>query len=319
MIFSKSIVNIYKKQMFKRCDETGLVKYFTHEDFPFLEKHPYNFKSSLNHQLSGAFYSYPNYQKDTLVIFDHGFGGGHLSYMKEIEKLCHMGYLVFTYDHTGCMKSEGDSPRGFSQSLRDLDDAINTLLNDPNISIKNLYVAGHSWGGYATLNICKYHKEIQKIVVLSGFVSVKKIIEQNFKGLLKGYQKDIFELEANTNPDYIDNDAVLNLKNSETKALLIYSDNDHLVDKKIHYDYLYENLKDNKNIKFLLEHNKGHNPNYTLNAVSLLKDLTIKTKKAKNLNEEEKIKFRDSFDFDKMTEQDEDVWKEIEDFLKGRN
>lgn len=315
MIFEKKIVEIYKQTAFCRCDNDGLAYYFTEKDFEGLKKEPYEFQSSMGHRLQGFFYYYDNFKNDKLVIFDHGFGPGHTAYMKEIEKLCKEGYKVFAYDHTGCMLSGGVNINGMAQSLHDLDDAIDEIKNNPLYSGLDLYVMGHSWGGFSTLNIASIHKEIKKIVVLSGFVSVKDLILTNFKGLLKGYRKAINEVEFNANPKYYNYDGVESLKNSNVEALLIYSDNDHLCNKS-HYDKLYNNLLNSENIKFILEHNKGHNPNYTVKAVNSLNDYLKKKNKAlkdKNINKEQ---FVESFDFNQMTEQDELVWNVIFDHLE---
>ena len=84
--------------------------------------------------------------------------------------------------------------------------------------------------------------------------------------------------------------------------------------KKVHYDMLKNGLEEKKNIKFLLAQNKGHNPNYTENAVKYLQEFGKKRAKLarnKKATKEEKSLFVSSFDWDKMTEQDETVWNEI--------
>ena len=318
MIFEKKIVEIYKQTAFCRCDNDGLAYYFTEVDFEGLNKVPYQFKSTLGHTLQGFFYYYDNYKDNKLIIFDHGFGPGHTAYMKEIEKLCKEGYKVFAYDHTGCMLSEGVNINGMAQSLHDLDDCVNEIKNNPEFSNLELYVMGHSWGGFSTLNIASLHKEVKKIVVLAGFVSVKDLIDSNFTGLLKGYRKAILEVETKANPNYVNFDGVETLKNSDVLALLIYSDNDHLC-KRPHVDKLIKNLSECENVKILLEHNKWHNPNYTIEAVNYLNEYVNKKNKIlknKELTEIEKTKFVESFDFNKMTEQDEVIWHMIFEHLE---
>jgi hypothetical protein len=73
-------------------------------------------------------------------------------------------------------------------------------------------------------------------------------------------------------------------------------------------------LAGKKNIKLMLVDSKGHNPNYTENAVKLLGDFSkarAKLLRKKNITKEEKEKFVSSFDWDKMTVQDEAVWNKI--------
>ncbi len=317
MIFHKTIEKAYKSRMYVRCDGTGLASYFGPQDFDGLHCEGYKFRSSHGHDLQGYFYCYGGYDTERLIIFEHGFGGGHRSYMKEIEKLCQGGYRVFAYDHTGCMESGGENANGFAQSLCDLNDCINALKADEGVNTSDISVMGHSWGGFSTLNIAALHPDVKRIVVLSGFISVEKIVEQNFSGILKGYKKHIMELERSSNPDFIKYNAVDTLRNASTRALLIYSDNDIFVNKSLHYDELYNNLKDRDNIELILTTGKGHNPNYTHDAVVCLAELAEKNKSAKNIKtEDEKKKFRDQFDWDKMTAQDDTVWNKIFDFLK---
>ena len=124
MIFEKQVLAAYRAMAYTRCDDTGVAYYFSAKDFPTLFAEEYDFTSSRGDLLRGFLYSYPEKNPSRLVVFDHGFGGGHLSYMKEIELLARRGYLVFAYDHTGCMRSGGESPNGMAQSLSDLNDAL---------------------------------------------------------------------------------------------------------------------------------------------------------------------------------------------------
>lgn len=320
MIFHKLVEKIYRSKMYIRCDDTGLVKFFSVNDFPEIVQEGYSFSSSLGHKLQGYFYHHHmhNLSGGPLVIFDHGFGGGHLAYMKEISILCNNGFTVFAYDHTGCMESGGANTNGLAQSLHDLDDCIKALNLDDNYHFSDIYVIGHSWGGFAALNITSLHPDIKKIVVLSGFVSVEKLINQYFSGILKGYRKHILKLEADNNPYYVGYDATKTFDNFDVNALLIYSDNDQMVDKKIHFDSFYQEIKNQDKVKYIITSNKGHNPNYTESAVNYLQTFHKALNKAKKLKTNaEKEQFKNSFDWDKMTEQDEQIMQSIIEFLNN--
>ena len=315
MLFEKQIIGFYKQGLFTRCDDTGLTHYFSHDDFPDMAYRPYYFKSSMGHTLRGYFYWYPQPKPGRLIVFDHGFGGGHRSYMKEIEMLARHGYLVYTYDHTGCMESGGDSPRGLSQSLRDLNDAINALQATPGFRDLKISVMGHSWGAFSAMNIAALHPEVTHIVALSGFVSVEEMVGQFFSGILRGYRKAILKLEQESNPDFVTYNAARTLADCAAKVLLIYSSNDKLVIREIHHGILTKALEGKADTRILLEENKGHNPNYTADAVAYLAqytaDMTRKLKDRKLNTDAEKKAFRDSWDWDRMTKQDEKVWAEI--------
>ena len=89
------ITRYYKKFLIHRYDENGYIKYFSADDFEGLRQEAVSFLSGKN-LLKGYFYHYDGCKKDELIIFCHGIGGGHRSYMAEIELLCRKGYPVFT-------------------------------------------------------------------------------------------------------------------------------------------------------------------------------------------------------------------------------
>jgi len=141
------------------------------------------------------------------------------------------------------------------------------------------------------------------------------LVESFFSGLLKPYRKAVLELEQRSNPDYVNFDGVKSLLETRAQVLLIYSEDDTLCKKDPHFDALKAGLSEKKNISFLLVNHKGHNPNYTVDAVQYLQEYgkakTAFARKKKLLTPEGKKSFVDSFDWERMTTQDETVWKEI--------
>ena len=315
MIFSKQIEKIYRSKMYNRCDDIGVAHYFSAEDFPGLRCQAYAFPANAGHTLQGWFYSYEKPMAGRLVVFDHGMGGGHRSYMREIECLARAGYLVFAYDHTGCMESGGEHTNGFAQSLNDLDACLTALKKLDSLQGRTISVVGHSWGAFSTMNITALHPDVAHVVAMSGFVSVKDMVDQNFSGILKGYRKQLYALERSANPDYVRYHAAKSLAETDAQVLLIYSANDPLVKKEVHYDALYNALSGKKNVRFLLAEEKGHNPNYTVEAVQYLgqyaKDLTGQLKKLQLGTVEERKAFLQTYDWWRMTEQDTSVWQVI--------
>ena len=309
----KFIENIFRTKVFCRCDDKGTAYYFSAKDFEGLNAVPYSFVSSKGDTLKGFFYYYDNPIENRIVVFDHGFFGGHLSYMKEIEMLCRKGFLVFSYDHTGCMESEGESANGPGQSLTDLNDCISTLKKEEKLNGYDFSVMGHSWGGFSTLNISAFHPDISHVVVLSGFVSADLLLSQFLSGPLAFLKKKLIKIEEKYNPESLKVNAVDSLKSSKAKILLIYSDNDPAVKKAVHFDTLQKGLGNKDNVKLMLVSGKGHNPNYTKEAVKALADYTaaVNSKRKELTTAEAKKAFVESFDWNKITEQDEEVWAEI--------
>ena len=300
---------------YTRCDDRGVAYYFSAEDFPALSCEELSFAASAGHTLFGFIYSYGSPIEGRLVVFDHGFGGGHRSYMREIETLCRHGYRVFAYDHTGCMRSGGESTNGMAQSLCDLNDAINAIKGDARFADASISVIGHSWGGFAALNIAAFHPDISHIVAISGFISVEALVRSFFGGIMRGYRAAVMALETASNPKFVGANATAALAQTEARVLLIYSDNDKLCRKKPHYDALYSALSRKENVRLLLVHNKGHNPNYTEDAVKYLGEYSARLsrllRKGRLSTEEERRSFVASLDWKRMTEQDGAVWNEI--------
>ena len=261
MLFEKKVVNYVLGQLLIRKDNPQGIFYFAPEHFPGLTYHAYDFKSHKGHNLKGFFYCYENPIPGKLVVFDHGMGNGHRAYMREIETLCKAGFLVYAYDHTGCMASGGKHIGGFAQSLADLDDCIKALKQETALASRELCVMGHSWGGFSTLNIGAIHPEVKKIVSMSGFISVERMVKQTL-GPLSAYVPAIVEAEQRENPRHARYNALESLGKTKAKVLLIYSEDDKTVHKTVHYDPLYSKFRDADHVKFLLVKDKNHNPTF---------------------------------------------------------
>lgn len=314
-MFYKMIEKVYRQSVYNRADDNGCIFYFSKDDFEGLQQEKYPFKSSRGHQLQGCFYYYEGYQDGRIVIFEHGMGSGHRGYMKEIELLAKHGYLVFAYDHTGCMESGGETTFGFTQSLMDLNDAVSALKKDPKYQGMTLSVVGHSWGGFSTLNITALHPDIKHVVAMSGFISVESMIRQAFGGVLSRCGQKIYAQEAEQNPEYIRYNALETLKNTKAQVLVLHSEDDQVVKCSEHFDVMQAALVDKENITFVKLQGKAHNPNYTEEAVKY-KDAFFAAyqkalKKKQFKTEADKQAFKAGYDWNKMTGQDMKVWKMI--------
>ncbi|MBQ8546235.1 MAG: alpha/beta fold hydrolase [Clostridia bacterium] len=318
-MFTKKVQKIFRGVVYARSSEQPHIHLFSAKDFEGLNQESFDVESSLGHTLKGYFYYYENPIKNKLIVFEHGMFGGHRSYMREIEMLAKHGYLVYAYDHTGCMESGGSGTGGFAQSLRDSNEVISKLKEIEKLHGYDIYVMGHSWGGFATLNVSRFHPDIKKIVAISGFVSPKKIIYQHLGGHLRIFAKKIYKGEVSLNPDYMEISALDTLANMTGEALIIHSPNDNVVSYKKHFLLLQKTFKDKKNISFLTVPNTKHNPNYTEEAVKekdrLFSEVKIAQKKNELSSPEACEAFKNRFDWYKITEQNEDVWARIFQFL----
>ncbi len=318
MFFLNKIDAIYRSAVDARKDSRGDVFYYSYKDFEGLKFEPYEFFSAEGTILRGGFYSYDGADDSELVVFDHGLGAGHTAYMKEIELIARAGFRVFAYDHTGCMASGGEGTMGFAHSLCDLDACIKSLKSESTLEGVNFSVVGHSWGGFATMNILKYHKDIKSIVAISGFISVKSILKDNIRGLLTPLRGRFMRFEERISGEYATADATDSLGSAPANILIIHSKDDPVVSSKNNIEQLMRVLGGRPNIRFILTDAKQHNPNYTKSAL-LLKyefDSELKNHRRTNHTDDENAAFIRKFQWDKMTEQDTEIFDEIIKTLK---
>lgn len=315
MILEKKAEELYRKQLFVRHDNPDGMFYFGPEDFPGLQARAWAFPSPLGHTLQGWFYFYPGPIPGRLVVFDHGMGNGHRAYMCELERLCRMGFLVFSYDHTGCMASGGADINGFAQSLNDLDACLSALKGLKELEGRSISVVGHSWGGFSAMNIAALHPDVTHVVGLSGFISVEAIVRQMLSGPMAPWVRTVLELERRLNPRYADCGAVTTLSGTRAKVLLIYSDDDQTIRKVHHYDVLAATLAERENVELVLLSGRDHNPTYSDRGLAYKKSFFAalqKEKEKKTLTPD----FMKRWDWRLMNEQDDALWQRIEDHLK---
>ena len=312
----------YKKFLVHRYDGEPHIRYFTAEDFPGLQADPIEFDSDGN-LLRGFFYNYEGCREDTLLIFCHGIGGGHRSYLTEIDTLCKAGYRVFAYDNTGCFASEGKDIRSMSRSLADLDNAVDFLRREGIFQrYEHVYTIGHSWGGFAAGCIPLYQKEIRKTVVISGFLSVEGILSSGIlnmkipfkKALLKGF----LSYEAKADPAHRNASIPSAMAQGTCRYFIAHSEDDGVVPYRENAAVLRERFPD---AEYLIVNGKKHNPNYAQDAVDYMNETfgnfarLVKEKKLRT--EAEKAAYYQETDWKRMTAQDPAFWDQVLRFLNN--
>lgn len=318
MLFEKAVINKYKKRILARRDADGTQHYFAPSDFAGLSWDDIDFTGDRGQRLYGHIYYRGAKRSDTVLVFDHGMGCGHVAYMKEIDLLTKRGFTVATYDHTGTRRSEGADIGCMAQSLADLECFIGAL-KQTELGAAEIAVIGHSWGGFSAMNIPALCPEVKKVVAISGFVNTHQVLKDALTGLLKLYTKAILNVEDEVIPRFNGISSIESLKSSGAKALIIHSRDDTTVRFETSYMALKEALEGGGRVEFLAEDDKLHHPTYTHEAVKYRSQFSAERKRLKRQGRlstpEEKAAFVASYDFDKMTEQDTRVWDKIVEFL----
>lgn len=298
--------------MICRYDKDGITPYLSINDFPNLHLEKSSFLNSKNIRISYFIYNYDNYDKEKVIVFSHGIGPGHTAYLSEINTLCEKGFRVIAYDYTGCGESEGSSLMSINEPSRDLDDLLNHLAFK-----EEVILIGHSLGGYTTLNIANRRADIKKAIIMSPFLSIQNLMTFLLKSRL--FAKQIVKYEASIEKYYLSEDNLNYLSKTDDKLLFVHSKDDPVVGY-LNSVKLVEDLN-NPNLSFVIVDGKGHNPNYSDEAIKYLRETfreynkLVKKKKLKTF--EDKKGFMKDKSPRKMTIQDEEIISKIVEFIKG--
>ena len=186
------------------------------------------------YELAGYLYPAENDTKSGLVVFVQGMNATTENYLWQIKSFTESGYGVFIFDPTGCGSSEGKSSIGFSRILLDLNSALDFISNEENFGFDNIFLFGHSRGGYAACCAAHYGHDITAVASVNGINSamegvmmpaakvIGNVAYTNYP-LLWLYQVSLFGTEA------VNISAAETLVEHNIPALIIHSAEDEIV------------------------------------------------------------------------------------------
>lgn len=294
----------------KRIEYPKYLKYFDSSDYEGLKKEKITIPSKENENIVGYFYYKENYNEKEVVIFAHGFGAGHKAYMQEINYIASHGYRVFAYDAIGVCESEGNSFKGFSETISSLEDVLNFFKNNEKYRGLAVNLIGHSLGALAVGAILNLDKDINKAILLSAPINLKEMLIENTHSNFIG--KKIYNEECKVFANYAKLNVLDGINNVKAPILIVHSRNDKLINFEKNYVCL-KTYSTNENAVFLSTEDKGHNPTYTEESAEELIKLNKKLKKLKT--DEAKCNYTKDIDFKKVCTLDEDIMTEIINFL----
>jgi pimeloyl-ACP methyl ester carboxylesterase len=261
-----------KKILVHRWDGSPALPYYSASDFNLIESQ-FCFYSG-KWKLYGSRYLMKGCNPKAVIIFFHGIGAGRNAYLKFIAKLAKEGYLVYAFDNTGSMTSEGTSVIGFGQVVRDQKHFFDFLDRDPQAKNLPRYVVGHSWGGYAALMALNPLYKVDKCVSLSGFDRVSSTFMALTKHEKNRIIRTIFKIYCyNKLGANGDRSALKLLKTTKIPVLYIQGSEDKVVPVHVSGDVFKKELKDHKNVHFIDVIGQGHQPFLTPEAEKYLNSL----------------------------------------------
>jgi pimeloyl-ACP methyl ester carboxylesterase len=141
------------------------------------------FKSGEN-KLQGFIYGGTN--SNGLVIISHGLGGTADAYFPMITYFVNKGWRVFAYNNTGTSGSEGESIRGLTQSVIDLDAALTYVKGSNELNNLPVMLVGHSWGGFAVCAVLNKNHNVKTVVSFAGYNTGSEVLKENVMSMVGG-------------------------------------------------------------------------------------------------------------------------------------
>ena len=186
---------------------------------------------SNNVRLKG--YYYHQNDSDKLVVFSHGINDGGDSLLVLHMYFLDKGYNVFSFDNSGCFKSDGKA-KGFTEAFVDLDHTLSFMENDNRFKDYKKLLVGFSCGAFAVSAIGNLnHKNIIGTIAICGFNDSKTIIQQKgieYTGALAYFGIPVLnEIERSKFGSYLDYTAVSGINKSNVPTLIAQAKMDKVV------------------------------------------------------------------------------------------
>ena len=182
-------------------------------------------------RLQGFIYGSTN--NKGLVVISHGLGGTADAYLPQIMYFVDQGWRVFSYNNTGVAGSQGDSIRGLSQSVIDLNEALKYISNTNEFSGLPIMLVGHSWGGFAVCAVLNFDHNVSAVVSYAGFNSTKEIFQEQGVALVGGVYyiltPQLWSLERQLFGDAVNLTAVDGINRAGIPVMVIQSSDDEIV------------------------------------------------------------------------------------------
>lgn len=285
---------------------------------------------SQENKLSGYIFGQEN--DKGLVVISHGLGGGAENYLAQAIYFVENGYKVFSYDCTGSYESEGESTIGFPQAVIDLNNALEYIKTNNDLNKLDLYLIGHSWGGYAALNVLNYGThDIKGVVSVSGVNSAIDFINgqaSDMMGLFGKTQYPFLTLYQKTKfGDIASFTAVDALNKSNIPALIIHGEDDTVVREEFSVISKKDKVK-NPNVRYIIKEEAGsggHNQIFkSMDSLNYIEKINKEYEKVYNEYDQDipyeiKKGIYASMDDYLVSELDNDLMSEILEFFENAN
>lgn len=238
--------------------------YFVYDDID-KEKYPREqmIVQSAKNDISAFLYTVDNTKG--LIVVAPGHRDANDIKLYEIRYFVDAGYSVVCLDYTGCYTSGGNSMRGYSQSVYDINALLNYMETDERFADMPIYLFGHSMGAYAVCAELQFDHNIAKVVAASGFDTPKEQWQYSIKRysgifypIIKPFNSLFIHLKYGDDKDL---SAIDGINSVSIPVLVISAEEDSFYGGKSPI-YERQNEITNLNCKFMLMDEENHNGHY---------------------------------------------------------
>lgn len=200
-----------------------------------------------------------------LIVVAPGHRDANDIKLYEIRYFVDAGYSVVCLDYTGCYTSSGNSMKGYSQSVYDIDALLDYIEADERFENTPICLFGHSMGAYAVCAELQFDHDIAKVVAASGFDTPEEQWQYSIKRytgifypIIKPFNSLFIDLKYGDDKDLSAVDGI----NSVLIPVLVISAEEDLFygGKSPIYDRQNEIM--NPNCTFVLMDEENHNGHY---------------------------------------------------------
>jgi len=182
-------------------------------------------------KLQGFIYGGTN--NNGLIIISHGLGGTADAYFPMIMYFVDKGWRVFAYNNTGVSGSEGESIRGLTQSVIDLDAALTYVKSSNELNKLPVMLVGHSWGGFAVCAVLNEVHKVNAVVSFAGYNTGGDVLKENVMSMVGGIyytlSPQLWAIEKQLFGDMAELTAIDGINKSGIPVMIVQCSNDDVI------------------------------------------------------------------------------------------
>ena len=208
---------------------------------------------------------YGSSNNNGLIVISNGIGSTSDFYLPMIMYFVDKGWRVFCFNNTGVGGSEGESIRGLTQSVIDLDNALAFVKNSGRFSGLPVMLVGHSLGGFAVCAVLNLNQKPNAVVSFAAFNSSKEISEEQGVAMAGNafylFTPQTWAIEKQLFGGKVKLNAVDGINRAGIPVMIVHSSDDEIISAKKSSIYAHRNQINNPNVEIVFfdgENASGH-------------------------------------------------------------